>query len=305
MKIFTIVVIYNGLKNDWIKKCFDSVLSSSIKSEIIAIDNNSTDESVSYIESNFPNVHLIKNNVNMGFGGANNQGFKLGLDLKGDYFFLLNQDATVETQTLEVLIHTSNKNPDFFVLSPIHRNGLGNKLDLSFSKSIAPHLCPDFYSDYVLDQQKKDIYEADFICAAGWLLPLKSLQKVGGFSPSFFHYAEDDNYCHRVKYYNGKIGVVPNTFINHDREDRKPSTYDSKLEHEKRQYVLWTSNPLRKISIELLIKQYRNKKVKYLILRDKIEYRKAKEVYNFLRVNEKLINDNYKKSISCKDYEFL
>ena len=46
MKVFTIVVIYNGLKNNWIQKCFDSIMKSSIHSEIIAIDNNSNDNSV-------------------------------------------------------------------------------------------------------------------------------------------------------------------------------------------------------------------------------------------------------------------
>lgn len=305
MKVFTIVVIYNGLKNNWIQKCFDSIMKSSIHSEIIAIDNNSNDNSVAYIKKNYSDVYLIENKENKGFGGANNQGIKLALELGAKYFFLLNQDTTVDKNTIENLINISRNNLDFYILSPIHRNGQGDRLDFSFSKSVAPHLCEDFYSDYVLNQRKKDIYEAEFICAAAWLLTYDCIKRVGGFSPTFFHYAEDDNYCHRVQYYNGKIGVVPNSFINHDREYRQSSKYDTPLEHQKRQLLLWSSNPLKKISIKNLKKQFYNKKLKYWILNDKIEYRKANEIYTFLSENEVKNNDNYKKSISNLDYVFL
>lgn len=44
--VFMIVVIYNGMRNNWIQKCFDSIINSTIPVKIIAIDNNSSDNSV-------------------------------------------------------------------------------------------------------------------------------------------------------------------------------------------------------------------------------------------------------------------
>ena len=80
MKVFVIVVIYNGFKNNWIQKCFDSIINSTLPCQIVAIDNNSSDESVAFIKSNYSNVHLIENKENKGFGGANNQGLKYHLN---------------------------------------------------------------------------------------------------------------------------------------------------------------------------------------------------------------------------------
>ena len=69
----------------------------------------------------------------------------------------------------------------------------------------------------------KEIYDINFIQAAAWLLPKKTLLDIGGFDPVFFHYGEDDNYCQRVLYHNFKIGVVPNSFIRHDGTVKSPS----------------------------------------------------------------------------------
>src|SRR5690606_31512456 len=61
-----------------------------------------------------------------------------------------------------------------------------------------------------------------FVNAAGWLLSRNILENIGGFDPIFFHYGEDDNYCQRAQYHGFKIGIVPNAFLLHDREDRTP-----------------------------------------------------------------------------------
>ena len=58
MKIFVIIVTYNGLK--WIDKC----ISSCNKYPVIIVDNNSSDQTVKYIQDNFPHVKLIKSNKN-------------------------------------------------------------------------------------------------------------------------------------------------------------------------------------------------------------------------------------------------
>lgn len=293
------------MRRNWIEKCFSSIKKSSVPVQIIAIDNNSSDNSVECIKENFPETILLESAENLGFGGANNLGLKKALELGGEFFFLLNQDAWVDENTIEKLIDISLQNGDYAIISPIHLNGKGDKLDKSFSKSVSAYYCDGFFDDFVLMKERKNIYDSPFICAAGWLLTRRTLEVVGGFSPAFFHYGEDDNFCHRVLYNKMKIGVIPNAFIYHDRENRPNSVFDEKIISTQRQYTLWCSNPQKPVNVQRIINQYRNKIIKCILIGDISEAKKAREVYIFLKANKQIITISYKESISNKLYKFI
>lgn len=226
----------------WLDKCLGSIDFSKYKA--VVIDNNSTDDTVSYIKANFSEVILFEEKENLGFGKANNKGINYALEQGAEYFFLLNQDAWVMPDTLDKLYEVSKKHPEYGILSPIHLSGKGNALDYSFSNYIAPIKCKDLYSDLYFKNFTKEIYELGFVNAAAWLLTRNCIETVGGFSPSFFHYAEDSNYCQRVNYHNLKIGILPQTTINHDREQRTENKYfeDFKIV-QKKIAVLHLSSP--------------------------------------------------------------
>lgn len=217
-KVFVIIVTYNGMK--WIEDCLKSVLNSSIPVTTIVIDNNSTDETVDCIKTNFKQVILLEQTTNLGFGKANNLGMSYAIKHNADFVFLLNQDAFVEDNTIENLIKTAKNNPEYGIISPIHLNGNGNALEFYFASYMTMDKSLNFYSDYVLNKEIKEIYETRFVNAAGWLLPRKTLNEIGGFDPMFWHYGEDDNYCQRIVFHNYKIGVVPKSFIRHDGKIR-------------------------------------------------------------------------------------
>lgn len=217
-KIFVIIVTYNGMK--WIEDCLNSVLNSAIPVTTIVIDNNSTDETVDCIKANFREVILLEQTTNLGFGKANNLGISYALKHDADFVFLLNQDAFVEENTIENLIKTAKNNPNYGIISPIHLNGNGIALEFYFASYMTMDKSPDFYSDYVLNKEVKEIYTTQFINAAGWLLPRKVLNDIGGFDPMFWHYGEDDNYCQRIHFHHYKIGVSSNSFIRHDGKIR-------------------------------------------------------------------------------------
>ena len=246
------------MQRNWIEKCFSSIRNSSVPVKIIAIDNKSSDNSVEYIQENFPETILLESEKNLGFGGANNIGLKKALDLGGEFFFLLNQDAWVEENTIELLVKNSHKNTKYGILSPLHLNGKGTALDEQFSKYIAPDFCKNLYSDFALNKIENKIYESGFICAAAWLLTKDCLKKVGGFSPTFFHYAEDENYVQRLLYKNLKIGVLPTAKIYHDREERK----DWKLVNTERSVAKKFSSPNNCLEIDVRIRQLKFKIIK-------------------------------------------
>jgi len=215
MNLYIIIVTYNAMP--WLKCCLDSTLGY----EVVVVDNASQDETVAFIKKHYPKISLFEQTENLGFGRANNIGISYALQQGAEAVFLMNQDAYLVEDALEKLIQVSAEHQDYGVLSPIHTNGDGTSLDANFALYVSHQNNPNFYSDFVLNQEKKVVYEVPFVNAAGWLVSKKCLQTVGGFDPLFFHYGEDDNYCHRVYYHEFKVGVVTDSFLVHDREFRK------------------------------------------------------------------------------------
>jgi len=210
-EIYILIVTYNSMT--WLPKALAS-LPSEYKT--IIVDNNSKDETVNYVKEKYPNIILFQQNQNLGFGGGNNLGIKYALKNNAEYIFLLNQDAYLMDNTIKKLIEVHQSNPEYGVLSPVHLNGTGTKFDRNFSYYLDYDKNEDFYFD-ALHKNLKTVYDVPFVNAAAWLLPKKTIELIGYFDPIFFHYGEDVNYCQRVVYNKLKIGVVPNSFVKHDR----------------------------------------------------------------------------------------
>ena len=228
MKFYVIIVSYNGDK--WIRKCLDSVVASSVQAEIVVVDNQSSDDTITIIKKEYPQVYLIEAKENLGFGKANNIGLKLALENNADFVFLLNQDAWVEPDTFGELINVwhNNREKNFGILSPIHLSLKPHTLDFSYSLYLSGGNCPDFISDLYFNNSKP-LYEIQFVNAAGWLISGQCLQYIGGFDPLFFHYGEDNDYCRRVLFHKFKIGICTNSILYHAR-DHYPHKITTRLQ---------------------------------------------------------------------------
>ena len=98
--VSVIVVNYNGLS--FLKGCFDSLLASaSPDTELLMVDNGSTDESVVFMERHYPRVRIIKSATNLSYSGGNNLGIR---HARGQYVVLLNNDTEVTPGWLEPLL---------------------------------------------------------------------------------------------------------------------------------------------------------------------------------------------------------
>lgn len=254
-KIYVIIVTYNG--KQWYDQCFGSLRESTIPLDVIVIDNASSDDTVSYIKNNFPEVKLIESDVNLGFGQANNKGMRYALDSGADYVFLLNQDAWIEPNTIEELVRVHQKNKEYGILSPIHLNAAKTEIEkglivyLTTTRHTPNELISDMYFGY-----KKDIYDTNYVNAAAWFIPRKTVETVGGFDPLFFHYAEDDNYLSRVLFHGFKVGLVPSVTICHDTERRLKK--DKKQESTFDKWLLQRASDMRypDNQIDLMIQEY-------------------------------------------------
>jgi len=116
MDIVASVIILNLDGKEYLKNCLFGLSKqtySSDKFEIIVVDNGSQDDSVNFIEQNFSDVILIKNDENLGFASANNIAFRKA---KGRYFILLNNDTFPLENWLSALISTAEKMEDVGII---------------------------------------------------------------------------------------------------------------------------------------------------------------------------------------------
>jgi GT2 family glycosyltransferase len=186
---------------------------------VVVIDNQSTDRTVEIVKSNYPQVKLIENQTNMGFGKANNIGIKWAYNQGADYFFLLNQDAWVEPETVGCLVDKQKQNPEFGILSPLHLFN-SQKLDQKFKSYLKGR--GDEVIDHLSPEEQDTIFQVRFVNAALWLVSRQCIETVGLFAPIFDHYGEDLNFAHRCKFHNIKIGIYPRAIGYHER-DQSPS----------------------------------------------------------------------------------
>lgn len=214
-KVYTIIVTYNAMK--WISKCIRCLKESTIHTDIIVVDNCSTDETVEYISTAFQDVIIIQNKKNRGFGQANNQGLEYAYKHSGTHFFLCNQDLYVKPDAIEKMVNIQNEY-DLCVVSPIQMNGSFSMIDGGFYNSFIQNPYNlEFVSD-IITSTAKDYYAVSYVPAAAWMLTRNTLETIGGFDPLFFHYGEDNHYSSRLIYHKKIMAVVPSAIVAHDRE---------------------------------------------------------------------------------------
>lgn len=242
---WVVVVTYNAMR--WADRCFGSLRAAMPAVHTIVIDNGSTDGTQAHVRSTYPEVQFLQAPKNLGFGQANNVGMARALEAGAEHVFLLNQDAWVEAGTIERLVTCSRREPTFGVLSPVHLNGAGDALDAAFADYIVPAKCPRLVSDMALQRVQDHAYPITFVNAAAWLITKRCLEVVGGFSPAFHHYGEDDEYLARTRFHDLGIAIVPTARIHHDRAERPASAHFADRALQVRRTKLRYADPARSL----------------------------------------------------------
>jgi GT2 family glycosyltransferase len=206
MLISVILVSYNTAKMSI--EALDALFASKgdFELEVFVIDNASKDDSVALISQHYPNITLIQNEENVGFGRANNQALPL---INGDYILLLNTDAFVEEDTLHKTVQYMESDPSCGVLGAklLSRNGdlqpscryfptpfnlFADRVGLS---KIFPNikLVDDVNFDSELTQP------CDWVPGCYYMVRKQVVDKVGLFDPLYFLYSEEVDHCFAVK----------------------------------------------------------------------------------------------------------
>ena len=195
-----IIVSYNNkeLLNDCLLSIFKTFPSQE-KLEVIVVDNNSADNTIEFLQTNFSQIQVIANDYNAGFAKANNQGIRIAL---GDKILLLNNDTVVQGKALNELINTLDSNHEIGLIGPKLLNidktiqAQGSALGKPFWKSTIP-------------------VEVKFLTGAAIMTTRATINKVGLLDEGFFFYNEDIDYCWRIRAAGFKLVYLPSAEIIH------------------------------------------------------------------------------------------
>lgn len=244
MRLAIIIVTFNA--ENYLEKCLNSIYQEKRDVDVIVVDNASVDNTL-VIARQFP-CHIISLSENLGFGKANNIGIGHALQFSDlTHVLLLNQDAYLANR----FFSSFQSLPEEITRSAVaclQLNGDGTKLDQRCENFyLNAETCPGFLGDAYF-RKLNDYYEVAFMNAAAWFLPIRLFNLVGGFSPAFYHYGEDENFVHRLHFHGEQLYLATQCIVYHDRETRKPSSYDLNVFKESVKSVVQFSNPMNRTS---------------------------------------------------------
>lgn len=171
-----------------------SLQESSFPVDILVIDNHSQDDPSDFLAQHFPNVSVQRLLENRGFAGGMNVGIHWALDRGYDFFWLINQDAQVETSTLTQLIEVALQNKRYGLLSPciMHENGklwfCGGRISYARMRTLHKKRI-----------QRKAVIESEYLTGCALLLSRALVSKIGLLDEGYFLYYEDAEYSLRAR----------------------------------------------------------------------------------------------------------
>jgi GT2 family glycosyltransferase len=214
-----IIVNFNGKR--FLKECLSTVLESEYPNfEVVFVDNASTDKSLDLVSKLFEKnncLKIIRNSTNLGFGPANNVGFK---QAKGDYIVFLNNDTSVESGWLTSLVDTLEKDDTIGLASSLVLNMDGKTIQA------AGILKCDVWmrsrSGYWIGQgniNRKDtfpkVFEISSAIGAAMIARREFLSQIGLFDPKYFYYYDDDYLSFRTWLTGKRVVTVSDSKVHH------------------------------------------------------------------------------------------
>ena len=222
------IIIPHLNRKHLLQECLSSIPkgATSLSFETIVIDNGSTDGSQEMVRDSFPDVHLLQNETNEGFGRATNRGFRAA---RGRYFLCLNNDTILFPQSLESLVCFLDRNAEAGIcggkilnedgtVQPSARSFPGIETAFFNRSSFLTRLFPwnRFSRRYLLsDWDHHSPREVDWVSGSFFMIRRSAFEKAGFFDERFFLYCEDVDYCRRVKAFGYRVFYVPEARVIH------------------------------------------------------------------------------------------
>lgn len=217
------IIFVNYKTKDLTINAINSVIEKTegIEYEIFVVDNASRDGSIEAIEKEFPNISIIKSEINGGFGYANNLAIKQS---KGKYILCLNTDTLLINNAIKIMFDFMEKEENKNVgvcggvlldksLISIHSGGVLPNLSILFWKFGLRYLFPIQYKKIIGEDCIAN--KIEYITGADIFFRKSVLDKVGLFDENIFMYFEETDLQYRMQKAGYNIKFVPDAKIIH------------------------------------------------------------------------------------------
>ena len=221
MKPFVSIVIlnYNGVK--YLQQFLPSVLATQYENfEVVVADNGSSDDSISFIKSNFPTVRIITSLTNEGFAGGYNWALK---QIEADYYVLLNSDVEVSPNWISPMVDVLESDLKIAACQPKllaqmqpnifeYAGASGGWMDTfgyPFSRGRVFDICEADLGQY------NDAIPIFWASGASLMIRSKVFHELGGFDAQFFAHQEEIDLCWRIQLAGYKIYCCPAAVVYH------------------------------------------------------------------------------------------
>lgn len=219
MKIAVVILNWNGKKflEDFLPKVVEY---STPYAEVIIADNASTDDSVEFLKTHYPDIRVIINSKNGGFSKGYNDALK---QVDADYYCLLNSDIEVTPNWIKPVITLMETDKQIAVCQPKLRSyyepekfeyagaagGFIDKYGYPFCRG---RLFTDMETDH---GQYDDVKEVFWATGACMFVKADLYHKYGGLDEDFFAHMEEIDFCWRMKNAGYKVMYCPNSVVFH------------------------------------------------------------------------------------------
>jgi GT2 family glycosyltransferase len=272
----TTVVVVSYCTRELLCDCLTSLREQADGyTELIVVDNHSTDDSVAMLRREFPEVKLLENSENAGFARANNQGIR---EARGLYILLLNSDTVVRPEAVQTMAHFMRTHseagaigcrllyPDGRIQATAGRHASPNLLGLILRLSGLAHAIRSNrarrtlrrYVGFLLGPSLRSYldpyaasaapFEVETISGACLMVRREAVAQVGELDENFFMYLEDLDYCLRLGACGWKLYYVPSAEVVHfvgsssggRMREYSVRSYQSLLHFYRKHYPAWT-----------------------------------------------------------------
>ena len=269
------IVIVSWNVRDYLAECLRSVFAdlnrSGLSGEVWVVDNASTDGTPDLVTDVFPDVHLIANEGNPGFGAANNQGMLDAAASQPRYYFLLNPDTLVRRGALEQMVSFMDETPHAGMCGARLIYGDGRFQHSAFAFPGVFQLMFDLfplparlYETRANGRYPRRLYDphgrpfsVDHPLGATMMVRRDVAEATGGFDEDFFMYCEELDWCWRIHKAGWQIYTVPEAEIVHyGGESTKQvaarsviNLWQSRAQFYDRHYGTWTNLVAKKVVV--------------------------------------------------------
>lgn len=219
MHVAVVILNWNGKK--YLEQFLPSLVKFSMNdAELIVADNASTDDSVVFLQTNYPSVRIIRNAANLGFPGGYNAALS---QVTADYYILLNSDIEVTADWIRPVIAMMETDPSIAACQPKilswsdrqrfeYAGAAGGFIDIYGYPFCRGRLFMDLEEDQGQYNDPAEIFWASGACM---FVRASSYHKLGGLDEDFFAHMEEIDFCWRLQNEGYRVMYCPGSVVYH------------------------------------------------------------------------------------------